>query len=96
MLNLTLNELKLVAKSRGIKDYENESEDNLIKILSEPKTKTSYSKRKIRDIRKDFNKPRYKFSKSKIKEIRKNLYNIKNPKNLFESKIKEIEKIFLN
>ena len=82
MSNLTLNELKLVAKSRGIKDYENESEDKLIKILSEPKTKTSYSKRKIRDIRKDFNKPRYKFSKSKIIEIRKNLYNIKNPENL--------------
>ena len=92
MLNLTLNELKLVAKSRGIKDYENKSEDDLIKILSEPKTKTSLSKKKIRDIRKDFNKSRYKFSKSKIKEIRKNLYNIKNPKNLSESKIKEIEK----
>ena len=39
MLNLTLNELKLVAKSRGIKDYENKSEDDLIKILSELKTK---------------------------------------------------------
>ena len=31
MLNLTLNELKLVAKSRGIKDYENKSKDDLIK-----------------------------------------------------------------
>ena len=39
MLNLTLNELKLVAKNRGIKDYENKSEDNLMKILSEPKKK---------------------------------------------------------
>ena len=85
ILKLTLNELKLVAKSRGIKDYENKSKDDLIKILSEPKTKTktSLSKRKIRDIRKDFNKSRYKFSKSKIKEIRKNLYN-KKPKNLSE------------
>ena len=92
MLKLTLNELKLIAKSRGIKDYESKSEDDLIKILSERKTKTSLSKKKIRDIRKDFNKSRYKFSKSKIKEIRKNLYNIKNPKNLSESKIKEIEK----
>ena len=44
MLNLTLNKLKLVAKSKGIKDYENKSEDNLVKILSEPKTKTSFSK----------------------------------------------------
>ena len=92
MLNLSLNELKLVAKSRGIKDFENKSEDDLIKILSEPKTKTSLSKKKIRDIRKDFNKSRYKFSKSKIKKIRKNLYNIKNQKNLFKSKIKRIEK----
>ena len=28
MLNLTLNELKLLAKSRAIKDYENKSEDD--------------------------------------------------------------------
>ena len=67
----------------------------MIKILSEPKTKTSLSKKKIRDIRKDFNKSRYRFSKSKIKKIRKNLYNMKNPKNLSESKIKEIEKNLL-
>ena len=85
MLNLTLNELKLVAKSRGIKDYENKSEDDLIKILSEPKTKKSLSKKKIRDIKKDFNKSKYRFSKSKIKEIRKNL-----------CKIKKTQKIFLN
>ena len=47
MLKLTLNELKLVAKSRGIKDYENNFEDDLIIIISEPKTKTSLSKKKI-------------------------------------------------
>ena len=75
-----------MTKSRGIKDYENKSEGDLIKILSEPKTKTSLSKKKIRDIRKDFNKSRYKCSESKIKDIRKNLYNIKNPENLSESK----------
>ena len=46
MLKLTLNELKLIAKSRGIKDYESKSEDDLIKILSEPKTKTTFLKRK--------------------------------------------------
>ena len=92
MLSLTLNALKLVAKSRDIKGYKNKSEDDLIKVVSEPKTKTSRSKKKIREIRKDFNKSRYKFSKSKIKEIRKNLYNITNPKNLSESKIKEMEK----
>ena len=86
MLKLTLNELRLTAKSRGIKDYESKSEDDLIKILSERKTKTNLSKKKIRDIRKDFNKSRYKFSKSKIKEIRKSLYNIKNPKSFLIKK----------
>ena len=80
MLNLSLNELKLVAKSRGIEGYENKSEDDLIKILIEPKTKTSLSKKKIRDIRKDFDKLRYKFSKSKTKDLRRNLYDIKNKK----------------
>ena len=65
---------------------------HLIKILSEPKTKTSLSKKKIRDIRKYFNKSRYKFSKSKIKGIRKNIYDIKNQKNLSELKIKKIAK----
>ena len=34
MVSLSLNELKLIAKSRGIKDYKNKSEDKLRKILS--------------------------------------------------------------
>ena len=59
MLNLSLNELKLVAKSRGIKDYENKSEDDLIKIVSKPKTKRSLSKKKIKSIKEKFNKSRY-------------------------------------
>ena len=95
MISLSLDELKLVAKNRGIKDYKNKSEDDLIKILSEPKTKISLSKKKIEDIRKDVNKSRHIFSKSKIKQIRKSLYDIKNPKNLSKSKIKEIEKDLL-
>ena len=93
MSRLTLNELKLAAKIRGIKEYENKSEDDLRKILSESKTKTQISlyKKKIRDIRKDFDKSRCKLSNSEIKEIRKNLYSIKNPKDLSELKIKETE-----
>ena len=60
-------------------------------ILSEQKAKTSLSKKKIRELRKDFNKSRYKFSTSKIKDIRRNLYDIKTLKNLFKSKIKKTE-----
>ena len=44
-MNLSLNELKLLAKYRGIKDFENKSQDYLIKILEET-TKTSLSKKK--------------------------------------------------
>ena len=34
MINLLLNELKLIAKSRNIEDYKNKSENDLMKILS--------------------------------------------------------------
>ena len=46
-------------------------------------------------IRKEFNESRHKFSKSKINEPRRNLYEIENEKNLFASKIKEIERNIL-
>ena len=71
MMILSQDKLRVIAKKRGIKDYENTSEDNLIKILSKPKTKINFSKKRIEDIRKDFNKSRYIFSRLKIKQIRK-------------------------
>ena len=47
MLNLSLNKLKLVAKSRGIKYYENKYEDDLIKIyLVNQKQKQAFLRRK--------------------------------------------------
>ena len=81
MINLSLNDLKLIAKSKNIKDYNNKSEDDLIKILSEPKPKINLSKNKIKEIKKDFSKLRYRFSKPKINEFRRSLYNIKKQKN---------------
>ena len=68
MLNLSLNKLKLIAKSRGIKVYENKSED-LIRILIEPTTKLSLYKKKTKDIKEEFNELRYKLSKSKITRL---------------------------
>ena len=40
MINLSLDELKQVAQSRNIGDYENKSKKDLIKALSKPKSKT--------------------------------------------------------
>ena len=39
MINLSLDELKLIAQSSNIEDYENKSKKDLIKSLSEPKPK---------------------------------------------------------
>ena len=92
MINLSLNELKLIAKSRNIKDNKNKSENDLIKILSKPKPKINLSKKKIKEIKKYFSEVRYKFSKSKINEFRRSLYNInKKQKNLSTAERKEIE-----
>ena len=46
MINLLLDELKLVAKNRDIKGYKSNSEEHLIKILTEPKQKISISEKK--------------------------------------------------
>ena len=89
MINLSLNELKLIAKSRSVKDYKNKSEEDLIKILSEPKPNTSLSKEKVKEIKKDFSELRHRFSKSNIKEFRRSFHNIKNQKHLFTPEIKE-------
>ena len=77
MLNLSLDELKLIAESRNRRDYENKSKKDLIKVLSEPKPKIGISKKKLEEIRKDFNKLRHKFSKAEIDEYRKRFYDIK-------------------
>ena len=80
MINLSLDELKLIAKSKNIRDYKNKSENDLIKILSKPKPRTNLSKTKKKEIKKGFSELRYGFSKSKISEYRRSLYNIKTKK----------------
>ena len=89
MINLLLNELKLVAKNRNINDYENKSEEDLTKILSELKPKISIPKKNIKEMKKGFSKLRHKFSKEEIEKFRKSFYNIKN---LSSAEIRAAEK----
>ena len=46
MMNLQLDEVKLVAQNRNIKDYENKSEKDLVKVLSKPKPTIKINKKK--------------------------------------------------
>ena len=70
------------------------SEERLLSALSELESVESKNDERLKKIRKDFNELRDRFSMPEIKEIRKNLYGIKNPKNLSTQKIKEIEESF--
>ena len=86
-LNLSSEEIKeiaqLLTRKRGIKVYKSTPEDRLLNaiILSKPAEKSEksrFSKIRIGEIEKEFNKQRHKFSKSKIKGIKRNIYEIKN------------------
>ena len=93
MLNLSLNELKLVAKSRGIKCCKTMSKERLLSALSESELESEKdsSDKRLKKIRKDFNELRDRFSKPQLKKIRRNFFNIKKTKKLSTQKIKEIE-----
>ena len=109
MINLSFDELRLVAQIRNTSDYENKSKEYLIKALGEqepeskretkskPETKPEpelkpeirVNKRKLKNLRKDFDELRQKFPKKEIDMYRKAFHNAKNYKNLSISEIKE-------
>ena len=99
MIKLSINEVKLVAKSRDIIGYKEKSQKDLIKILSKSKPKISLPKKKLKEIRKYFSelkhRLRHRFFKSKINKFRRSLYNIKIWKNLSTPEIKENKKNLL-
>ena len=92
MIKLFQDELKLIAESRNIRNYENKSEKDLVKAFSKPKPKIRINKKKFEEIRKDFNELRHKFSKKEIDKYRKAFYDIKNYRYLSASEIKEVGK----
>ena len=61
MVSLSLDKLRLIAQNRNMRNYENKSEKDLIKTLSEPKPKIRINKKKLEEIKKDFNELRHKF-----------------------------------
>ena len=106
MLELSLVESKLAAKSRGIKGYKSVSKERLSSGISKSElaegknsfdderwknVRKKFNDKRLKKIREDFNELRDRFPKPRIKDIRKNLHDIKNLKNLSTQIIKEIE-----
>ena len=56
MLNLSLNELKQIAKMGRIKGYKNMSKEKLLNALDESASTKSLNNTKIEKIKEDFNK----------------------------------------
>ena len=69
MINLSFDELRLIAQIRNISDYENKSKEDLIKALSEPKPETS--KPKTPKSPEPEPKIEVKTDKRKLKKLRK-------------------------
>ena len=93
-LNLSLNELRLIARHRNISDYENKSAGNLIKALRGPKPKLEIKTNKLKEIKEDFHNLRYEFSKKEADKYWKLFYDIKNYRHFSELEIEEIRKKF--
>ena len=56
MINLSFDELRLIAQRRNISDYEKKSKEDLAKVLSEtkpetPKLEIRLNKRKLKKLR---------------------------------------------
>ena len=79
MLNLSLNELKVIARSRHVKGYKSMSKERLLSALNEwesVESEKNFDDTRKKKIKKDFNELRDRFFRPKIKE-KKSLWNRK-------------------
>ena len=67
MINLSFDELRLIAQVRNISDYENKSKDDLIKALGEPKPETLKPKPETPKPKPEKPKPKPKNPKTRNK-----------------------------
>ena len=90
MINLSFDELRLIAQIRNISDYENKSKDNLIKELSETKPEPD-TKPKL-EIPKPDTKPKPQTPKTHTKT--KTRYKTKPKIRVNKRKLKKLRKDF--
>ena len=106
IINLSLEELRLIAQIRNISDYENKSKEDLIKALSEtkpkPETKPEIKPKQIPKPQAPKPKPkpepepkiRVKTNKRKLKKLRKDFDELRHK--FSKKEIKEYRKAFYN
>ena len=74
-LNLSMDDLKIFSKIKGIRDFKNMSEERLISSINESvkkkKKEKNFDDSRIEKIKIDFNELRDKLSKPKIKGLEK-------------------------
>ena len=100
MINLSFDELRLIAQIRNISDYQNKSKEGLIKALREPKPDTKpkpetpkpYAKPK--QAPKPEPKPEIRVNKRKLKKLRKDFDELRHK--FSKKEIKEYRKAFYN
>ena len=71
MINLSFDELRLIAQIRNISDYENKSKEDLIKALSKPEPEPKTLKPEPETEPKSEPKPEIRVNKRKLKKLRK-------------------------
>ena len=96
MINLLLDEVRLIAQIRNISNYENKSKEDLIKALSEPKPEIKLEtkpKTKPKQTLKPEAKLEVKFNMKKFKKLRKDFDELKH-KFFNKDEISEYRKAF--
>ena len=71
MINLSFDELRLIAQIRNISDYEYKSKEDLIKALSEPETKPKPETKPVKKPKPETNKKNNTSNKSQLEKIKK-------------------------
>ena len=108
MINLSFDELRLIAQIRNISDYENKSKEDLIKALSETKQETLKSEKlkpeilkseklqpetpKPEKLKPETLKPEIRVNKKKLKKLRKYFDELRHK---FSKKEIDTEKLFM-
>ena len=103
MINLSFDELRLIAQIRNISDYENKFKEDLIKALSEtkletPKLETPKQKTlkletpKSEKPKPEITKPETRVNKEKLKKLRRDFDELRHK---FSKREIDIEKVFM-